>query len=162
MNPDLQFTLLIIAIFVFYYVFWVVKTVQENRKIRTFRETGEVRSVVIHNIDSNLRRMGNRFNIIVKLDIPGGMKTLTNYPKIRRSPYQPGSEISIIHSSRFPSEFIFEEERVLKYDRPFYVVDNGRINPLKFLVRSLITWAIAAAIILLGLYFFGANGVYYR
>lgn len=162
MNPDLQFALLILAIFAFYYIYWLVKTLQENKKIRQIRAKGEAYTVLIHNIDSNIKRMGNRFNIMVKLDLPTGMRTIQNYPKIRRSPYQAGSEIDIVYSKEHPSEFIFAEERVLKYDRPFSVSDGDRISPFKLIIRTLITWAIAAAVIVLGIYFFGVNGVYYQ
>lgn len=162
MHPDLQFALLLIAIFAFYYIYWLVKTLQENKKMREIREKGTRMTAVVSHIDSNIKRLGNRFDIQVKLETPSGIRTVVNYPKVRKSPYQPGSEIDIIYSSAHKSEYIFAEERVLKYDRPFTVVDDSRITPWKLAVRTAVVWAICAAIIALGIYFFGVGGVYYQ
>lgn len=162
MHPDLQFTLLIIAIFAFYYIYWLVKTLQENKKMRRIREKGQEIRTVITKIDSNLRRLGNRYDVQVTLNVPGGTRTLVNYPKIRKSPYQPGTPIDIIYSDEFRTEYIFADERALRVDRPFGVVDGSRITPWKLALRTAVVWAVCAAIIVLGIYFFGVNGVYYQ
>lgn len=162
MNPDLQFTLLIIAIIAFYYIYWLIRTLQENKKMREIREHGQEIDAPIYNIESNLRRMGNKYNVQVRLETPLGIRMLVNYPKIRQSPFRAGMEVPIIYYEKYRNEYIFAEQRVLKMDRPFGVTDNDRINPVKLVIRTIVVWAICAAVIWLGLYFFGSGGVYYN
>lgn len=154
MTVNAQYVLAVLVIFGAYYIFWVLRTRYEARKMKHIREKGEEYDAFLANIDSNIHNSGNRFNIFVHIDTPTGKRRLRNFPKVKKVPYGVGMQVPVLFCPDYNDEFIFKEDWVLRHARPLTTIQEGRINWKKFIILSLIYWAVAVAVIFVGLRFF--------
>lgn len=155
MHPNLQFVLIALAIFAVYYVYWVLRTRVEASKLKYIREHGQPYEGILYNIDTNMHLMGNRYRLFVRIDTPEGEKKLTNFPKVRGTPYGVGMQVPVYYCPEYAGEFIFEDDRVRLMDHPLSVIRKDAIVPRMFALYTVVVWVVCALFIFFGLRFFG-------
>lgn len=154
MSLNEQYVLAVIVIFGAYYVFWVLRTLHEAKKIRHIREKGQKYDAFLANVDSNIHNSGNRFDVFVHIDTPTGKRRLRNYPKVKRIPYGVGMQVPVMFSPDYNDVFVFSEDWVLRHARPLTVLREGHVNWKKFALLTVIYCAAAVAVLFIGLRFF--------
>lgn len=157
MTPNAQYVLAVFVLFGAYYIFWVARTLYEGRKIRHIRERGEEYDAFLAKVDSNIHNSGNRFNVYVHIDTPTGKRRLRNFPKVKRIPYGVGMQVPVLFCPDYNDEFVFREDWVLRHARPLTVLREGRVNWGKFALLTVIFWAVAVAVVFIGLQFFAGG-----
>lgn len=154
MTPNMQFTLILLAMFVAYFIYWTVQSVIETRKVRYIIDHGKKYRVYVKDVDARSNMFGGKYDLYVAIPTEKGDVKLKNYPRIRKSPYTPGSEVEIHYCPEYRGEFVFADDFIPNM-RPISVIKGGRILWDKYIIRSILTFVICGAIILFGLYFFG-------
>lgn len=154
MAPNLQFTLIIAAMFLVYFIYWTAHTVIESKKIQYIIDRGKKYRVYVTQVDATTGFFGSKYDLYASIPTSKGDVKLKNYPKIRKSPYTNGSEIEIHYCPEYRGEFVFADD-FIPYMRPMSVIRGGRILWDKYISRTILIWVICAAIIFFGLYFFG-------
>lgn len=155
MSSNAQYVLAVLVIFGAYYLFWVLRTLHEGKKIRHIREHGSEYDAFLANVDSNLHNSGSRFNVYVHIDTENGKRRLRNFPKVKKIPYGVGMTVPVIFCPDYNDEFVFRDDGVLRHARPLTVLRGGAVNWKKFALLTLVYWAAAAVVVFVGLYFFG-------
>ena len=153
MDERVVFALSVVLIIGAYQCYWICMAVFEQRKWAAIIKSGAVYTGTVAAVENSFARYGGRLNIFVRINVKGkGDILLCNWPAMwqRHSPYAAGAEAEVWWSPDYPEEFVFANEEIWR----MYVmrpVANGKLNTGVIKFRFFLTWAAAAAAILLGL-----------